>query len=114
MSETKMQAQNPFRSVLMGNGTLLVQCAEALLARGNTVIGVVTENPEIAGWAEGRGLRVIAPTPRKTLAQRIGSDPFEWAVQHRQPVHHPGRRAGAVGARGPSTSTTARCRATPA
>ncbi len=73
-----MQAQNPFRSVLMGNGTLLVQCAEALLARGNTVIGVVTENPEIAGWAEGRGLRVIAPTPRKTLAQRIGSDPFEW------------------------------------
>ena len=73
-----MQAQNPFRSVLMGNGTLLVQCAERLLERGNAVTGVITENPEIASWAEGRGLRVIASGPRSTLAERIGPEPFEW------------------------------------
>ncbi|MCA9576283.1 MAG: LLM class flavin-dependent oxidoreductase [Myxococcales bacterium] len=73
-----MQAQNPFRSVLMGNGTLLVQCAEALLARGNAVQTIVTENADIARWAEGRGLRVLEPAPRKTLAQRLGSEPFEW------------------------------------
>ena len=35
-----MQAQNPFRSVLMGNGTLLVQCAEALLARADEALYV--------------------------------------------------------------------------
>ena len=66
-----MQAQNPFRSVLMGNGTLLVQCAEALLARGNVVSAVITDNADIAAWAEGRGLRVLASGPRATLAARL-------------------------------------------
>ncbi|MCB9630379.1 MAG: LLM class flavin-dependent oxidoreductase [Sandaracinaceae bacterium] len=73
-----MQAQNPFRSVLMGNGTLLVQCAEALLARGNVVSAVITDNADIAAWAEGRGLRVLASGPRATLAARLGAEPFEW------------------------------------
>ncbi len=73
-----MQAPNPFRSFVMGNGTLLVQCAEALLKRGHEVLGVVTDNADIETWAEGRGLRVIAPGPSKTLAERLGDAPFEW------------------------------------
>ncbi len=58
-----------FTCVVMGNESLLVQCAEMALARGNSVAAVVTRNAEVRGWAEGRGLRV--ETPGKDLATRL-------------------------------------------
>ncbi|SMX32905.1 MupA/Atu3671 family FMN-dependent luciferase-like monooxygenase [Maliponia aquimaris] len=50
-----------FSCIVMGNESLLVHCAEMALARGNRVAAVVTENADVARWAEGRGLPVVAP-----------------------------------------------------
>ena len=50
-----------FSSVVIGNESLLVQCSEKLLAAGHAIRAVVTRNPDIAAWAEGRALPVVAP-----------------------------------------------------
>ncbi len=66
-----------FSSVVMGNESLLVQCSETLLARGNTIAAVVTRNPDIAGWARSQALRVEAPGA--DLAARLGTG-FDWLL----------------------------------
>ncbi|MBY6113879.1 LLM class flavin-dependent oxidoreductase [Mameliella alba] len=50
-----------FSCVVWGNESLLVQCAEMALARGNKITCVVTENTDVRRWAEGRGLYVQVP-----------------------------------------------------
>lgn len=55
--------------VVMGNESLLVQCAEMALARGNAIVAVVTRSADVRAWAEGRGLTVEAPG--KDLAARL-------------------------------------------
>ena len=47
-----------FTSLIIGDGPLLIQCAERLLAQGNTIACVVTGNAEIEAWANGKALRV--------------------------------------------------------
>ncbi|MGH1412297.1 MAG: MupA/Atu3671 family FMN-dependent luciferase-like monooxygenase [Pelagimonas sp.] len=59
-----------FSCIVIGNESLLVQCAQAALDRGNTVAAVVTRNAGIAEWATGLGLRVEAPG--KDLGARMG------------------------------------------
>ncbi|MCA9611080.1 MAG: peptide synthetase, partial [Myxococcales bacterium] len=71
-----MTAPNPFRCFVMGNESLLVQCAELLRADGHKILGVVTSNHEIEIWAHRAGLNVVAPG--KGLATRLGDVPFEW------------------------------------
>ncbi|MFK8004538.1 MAG: MupA/Atu3671 family FMN-dependent luciferase-like monooxygenase [Polyangiales bacterium] len=71
-----MSDVRPFRAYVMGDGTLLVQCAEILLSAGHTIVGAITGNPEIASWAEGRGIPSLKPG--KDLATRLGTDPFDW------------------------------------
>ena len=58
-----------FTCVVMGNESLLVHCAEMALARGNSVVAVVTRNADVRAWAEGRCLRV--ETPGADLAARL-------------------------------------------
>ncbi len=65
-----------FSSLLIGNESLLVQCAEALLARGGTVAQIVTRNGEIAEWARARGIGVTAPGA--DLAGRLKGVSFDW------------------------------------
>lgn len=71
-----MTTPRPFRCYVIGAESLLVRCCEILLADGHSVLGVVTRAPEIARWAEQRGLRVVAPG--RDLASRLGAEPFEW------------------------------------
>lgn len=71
-----MTASNPFRCYVMGAESLLVQCSERLLDDGHKILGVITADADIANWADGRELPVIAPG--KDLASRLGNDPFEW------------------------------------
>ncbi|MCB9591959.1 MAG: LLM class flavin-dependent oxidoreductase [Sandaracinaceae bacterium] len=71
-----MTAPNPFRCFVMGNESLLVQCAEVLRAEGHKILGVITSNPEIEAWASQARLKVLAPG--KDLAERVGDEPFEW------------------------------------
>ncbi|HBM59542.1 MAG TPA: peptide synthetase [Citreicella sp.] len=66
-----------FTAVLIGNESLLVQCAEKLLAAGNRIAAVVTRNRDVAAWAAGRGLDV--QPPGRDLAQRLVA-PFDWLL----------------------------------
>ena len=67
-----------FSTVVIGNESLLVQCAEKLLGAGHAIRAVVTRNPEISAWAEGRGLAVVAPG--HGLARRLEGLTFDWLL----------------------------------
>ncbi|WP_372837363.1 formyltransferase family protein, partial [Puniceibacterium confluentis] len=68
----------PMTCVVIGNESLLVQCCEKLLESGHAIAAVVTRNPEIALWAQGRDLRSVAPGPG--LARRLPDAPFDWLL----------------------------------
>jgi natural product biosynthesis luciferase-like monooxygenase protein len=65
-----------FPCVLMGNESLLIQCAESLLRSGNQVIAVITRNRDIRAWAAGQNLRVVAPGD--DLSDRLDGVEFDW------------------------------------
>ncbi|WP_137702264.1 MupA/Atu3671 family FMN-dependent luciferase-like monooxygenase [Marimonas lutisalis] len=64
--------------IVIGNESLAIQCSEKLLEAGHRLAAVVTRNPDIAGWAEGRGLPVIAPGAG--LAERLADRPHDWLL----------------------------------
>ncbi len=66
-----------FSSVVIGNESLLVQCAGKLQAAGHRIEAVVTRNPEIGKWATDQGIQVVAPGPG--LAERL-SQPFDYLL----------------------------------
>ena len=66
-----------FSSVVIGNESLLVQCAGKLHAAGHRIEAVVTRNPEIGKWASDLGIPVVAPGPG--LAERL-SQPFDYLL----------------------------------
>ncbi|MFW8635525.1 MupA/Atu3671 family FMN-dependent luciferase-like monooxygenase [Cribrihabitans pelagius] len=49
-----------FSSVLIGNESLLIASAEALLARGHDIRAVVSQDAAIRDWAAGKDLAVLA------------------------------------------------------
>ncbi len=65
-------------TVLIGDDTLLVQCAERLLARGGTIAAVVTLAEPVAAWAAHRGLPVIAADG--DLRAALAPLPFDWLL----------------------------------
>lgn len=65
-----------FSCVVMGNESLLIQCAERLLQSGDRVHAVITRNPDIRAWAVGQGLRV--ESPGEGLADRLAGVGFDW------------------------------------
>ena len=48
-----------FSCVLIGDESLLVGCADALLDRGHTISAIVSGDPVITGWAVDKGLRHV-------------------------------------------------------
>lgn len=48
------------RCILVGEGALIVPCAEALLDRGHEVVAVVTSEPTVSRWARERAI-TLAP-----------------------------------------------------
>ena len=67
----------PFSCVLIGNESLLVECAKVLLRRGHAVHAVASRNAEVIAWAEGAGLTVVAPG--KGIEERITGG-FDWLL----------------------------------
>jgi natural product biosynthesis luciferase-like monooxygenase protein len=65
-----------FSCVVMGNESLLIQCAEHLLQGGNTITAVVTRNADIRAWAVQHSIRVEAAG--EGLGQRLADVSFEW------------------------------------
>lgn len=46
----------PWRAVVVGGGSLTIECAERLRRRGHEVVAVVTDAPAVASWATDAGL----------------------------------------------------------
>lgn len=67
----------PFSCVLVGNESLLVQCAKVLTGRGHRIVTVASRNPEVIAWASGAGIPVVAPG--KGIEDRITAD-FDWLL----------------------------------
>jgi natural product biosynthesis luciferase-like monooxygenase protein len=49
-------SDTPFSFVILGEQSLLIQCTEALLARGHRLLAVVSEDPRIIAWCRERDL----------------------------------------------------------
>ncbi|MFV1496560.1 MupA/Atu3671 family FMN-dependent luciferase-like monooxygenase [Phaeobacter sp. JH20_02] len=49
----------PFSCIVLGNESLLVACADTLMARGHSIAAVVTKDAEIRQWAADKGLSVL-------------------------------------------------------
>ncbi|MDP4023750.1 LLM class flavin-dependent oxidoreductase [Methylobacterium sp. NEAU 140] len=60
----------------MGDGTLLMQCAEVVLRRGHSVCAVVSDDAAIAAWAVGLGLRLHAAG--SDLAADLADLDYDW------------------------------------
>ncbi|MEZ5702031.1 MAG: LLM class flavin-dependent oxidoreductase [Burkholderiaceae bacterium] len=65
-----------FSCVLMGNESLLIQCAEKLIQGGDTIGAVITRSPEIRAWAKGLGIRTDQSDAG--LSERLGDLAFDW------------------------------------
>jgi natural product biosynthesis luciferase-like monooxygenase protein len=62
--------------ILMGDGTLLIQCGGALIERGYNIAAVVTASDTVAEWATKQGLRVF--TPGRDLEDKLGKISYDW------------------------------------
>ncbi len=70
--------QEKFSSYIIGEGTLLIQCADILLERGHEVYGIITTNAAIMNWANQHGLHVIEPRPKENLIAVLAEKPFDY------------------------------------
>jgi natural product biosynthesis luciferase-like monooxygenase protein len=76
MHSAAEKAMNPFTAIVIGDRSLLIQCAEHLLERGHRISAVVTRSAEIGSWAAGRDLPVLETGP--DLAERLAAYPCDW------------------------------------
>ena len=66
-----------FRCVLVGNESLLVQCARALSGRGHQIVTVASHNADVIAWAASAGIPVVAPGTG--IEDRVTA-PFDWLL----------------------------------
>jgi len=62
--------------LLIGDGSLLIQCGTLLLAHGHAIVCIVTSNDAVAEWARDSGIEVVAPG--RGLADRLAGKSYEW------------------------------------
>lgn len=48
-----------FSCFIIGGETLLIECAEILLSKGNDIKGVITRAPKVANWATKNNIRLL-------------------------------------------------------
>ncbi len=65
-----------FNCFIIGEGTLLVQCAEILLQAGHEVNGIISANTNIKDWAGQHDIAVI--NPKDNLADILSQQPFDY------------------------------------
>ena len=54
-------------AVFVGNGSLLIQCADAFRNAGHSILAIASHNPAILKWAAEQGFESIAMEPGKSL-----------------------------------------------
>ena len=72
-----MRAESRFTCCLIGQQSLLILCAEDLLARGHAIRGVATESDEIGKWAASRSVPVL-PSSNDRLVKLLSDDPCDF------------------------------------
>jgi non-ribosomal peptide synthetase component F/methionyl-tRNA formyltransferase len=80
-----MGAESRFTCGLIGQKSLLILCAEDLLARGHVIRGVATESDEIRRWAAGRGVPTVS-TSHDSLVKLFSDEPCDYLfsiINHR-------------------------------
>jgi methionyl-tRNA formyltransferase len=71
-----MQPQDVFSGAFVGEGTLLVQCAEVFLKAGHRVSLVVTANPVIQDWADEWQIPCVSDVGE--LAAKLEATPVDY------------------------------------
>ena len=72
-----MQTESRFTCSLIGQKSLLILCAEDLLARGHVIRGVATESNEIRAWAKSRNIPVV-PSSNDQVAKLFSVEPCDY------------------------------------
>lgn len=72
-----MRAESRFTRCLIGQQSLLILCAENLLARGHAIRGVATESDDIRKWAASRSVPVL-PSSNDRLIKLLTEDPCDY------------------------------------
>lgn len=67
---------NTISCYLLGEGTLLIQCAEVLLGGGHAIHGVISSEPAVVRWASGKGIPRIAASEDQVAF--LGRQPFDY------------------------------------
>ena len=62
--------------LLVGDGSLLIQCGTLLLAHGHHIVCVVTASGSVTEWARENGAEVVAPG--RGLADRLAGKTYDW------------------------------------
>lgn len=65
-----------FDSIIIGDESLTQHCAETLLGQGHSLMVLVTDNPDLVGWANVRGIRV--EPHGANLATRLDGLTVDW------------------------------------
>ncbi|MGO4907385.1 MupA/Atu3671 family FMN-dependent luciferase-like monooxygenase [Pseudorhodobacter sp. W20_MBD10_FR17] len=65
-------------ALIIGNESLTIQCAQALLARGHSIAALVTRNADVRAWGLAQGLRVEAQDTG--LAARLAGLRVDWLL----------------------------------
>ncbi len=63
----------PFSCIVIGNESLLIACADTVLAKGHTITAVVSRDTAIQTWAASQGLPVLASAAELT-------EPADWLL----------------------------------
>lgn len=66
----------PFSAFLIGEGSLLIPCADILLRRKCEVCGIITANDGVRGWARENAVPCLAP--EEPLAASLGGSAFDY------------------------------------
>ena len=68
------------RGWFIGEGALLVRCAEVYAKAGHTIAGIATSDPVVARWAGERGTTAIARSPALVAALRQSSFDYLFSI----------------------------------
>lgn len=71
-----MSNYEPFRCVLIGEGSLPLQCGNLLLERQHDICGVISPDAALRQWAEQHSLPCYVPTD--DLLHILGTQPFDY------------------------------------
>src|SRR3954463_15277088 len=66
----------PIRSSFIGEGTLLVQCAQVALAQGHVIAGVISSEPEVVRWCDEHGIAHVPARPDRVAF--LSREPFDY------------------------------------